>query len=1102
MNIEQWLGEENKLGIDIWHRKYQYDNESFDEWLDRVSGGDEDVKRLIIEKKFLFAGRILSNRGVNKIDPNYKASLANCYVLDPPEDNIESIFDCAKKMARTYSYGGGVGVDISQLSPKGARVSNTAKYTTGAVSFMDLYSTVTGLIGQMNRRGALMLSISCEHPDFEEFIGIKTDLNRVTKANISVRITDEFMKAVKEDKEWTMTFIRDSTGEVITKTAPARLLFRKIAETNWDFAEPGMLFWDRIESYNLLNTNKEFTFVGTNPSLRKGTLVLTDSGVVPIESLEGKQFKVPNLYGNWSDASCFLSGHNKPLYRLELENGKEYYCTAEHKWAVRMADDSIAKIETTDLKKGYELPLSPITDLKYGNMGTYEDGLLIGFLYGDGSITELSDNTTQYGFTFGNEKIQDLMPFVVNKINDITGISHNPYKRNRGGNDWYEMSSCHNLLQTYMRNFGVHTKDKLPDKWYSELSEEFRKGFIDGLFSTDGCVCQNSDITLSNKSHDFIESIRDYLMWYGIRCSSYDRKTRLNGRLYDISVIRINRGAMKYFRNAFSLSNKGKQFALEQTEDLKTHQNLAQFVKVKSIELTDLHEDVWDITVFDTTHCFRLNGCITGNCGEEPLGKNQACCLGSLNLAEFVDENKRFNYHSFYEAVQIAFRGMNDVLMDGIPLHPLATQRYEVNRWRQIGLGVMGIADMLVKMELTYGSPEAVSVCNSIAASMAQYTLYASANIAKEQGVYPAFNKDELMNSSFYKAHQSPEIDEVVNQYGLAHSQLLTIAPTGSLSTMIGVSGGIEPIFANYYTRKTESLHGEDVYYKVYTPIVDKYMKEHGITDDKDLPEWFVTAGNIDYHNRIDMQAAWQKHIDASISSTVNLPHEATVEDVEYLYMYAWEKGLKGITVYRDGCKRSGILTTSNPKKQDKETEDTIHYDSIIPVSRKEIGVTTGNTYCKRCACGTLYITINHDKNGNIVETFINTSKGGVCQANTNAVSRMVSTNLRSGVKVSEIADQLKGIRCPACIQSMKDGKLDGISCADILAKTLLEFYKELNPNGEPKTQTKIVTKVPEKQIEPEMEEWDGEHCPKCGAKLMHRGGCVDCPECAWSKCS
>jgi len=358
------------------------------------------------------------------------------------------------------------------------------------------------------------------------------------------------------------------------------------------------------------------------------------------------------------------------------------------------------------------------------------------------------------------------------------------------------------------------------------------------------------------------------------------------------------------------------------------------------------------------------------------------------------------------------------------------------------------------------------------------------------------------MNSSFYQAHESPELNEAVVMYGLANSQLLTIAPTGSLSTMIGVSGGIEPIFANYYTRKTESLHGEDVYYKVYTPIVDKYMKEHGISDDKDLPEWFVTAGDLDYHNRIDMQAVWQKHIDASISSTVNLPHEATVEDVENLYMYAWEKGLKGITVFRDGCERAGILTTSEPKKQDKETEVGIHYDSIIPVSRKEIGVTTGNTYCKRCACGTLYITINHDKNGNIVETFINTSKGGVCQANTNAVSRMVSTNLRSGVKVSEIADQLKGIRCPACIQSMKDGKLDGISCADILAKTLLEFYKELNPNGEPKAQTKIVTKAPEKQTESEVEEWDGEHCPKCGAKLMHRGGCVDCPECAWSKCN
>ena len=263
MTVQEWLGKENQLGIDIWQRKYQQNGESFDEWLNRVSGGNEKIKQLIIEKKFLFGGRILSNRGMDKL--GRKISLSNCYVITPPEDNIESIFECASKLARTYSYGGGCGVDISKLAPRGAKVNNAAKETTGSVSFMDLYSLVTGLIGQNGRRGALMLSLCCEHPDLEEFIGIKSDLDRVTKANISIKMTDKFMTAVKFKQPFELKFTRAETGESITKEVDAYGLFKKICEMNWDYAEPGMLFWDRINEWNLLSEDDEFEYAGTNP---------------------------------------------------------------------------------------------------------------------------------------------------------------------------------------------------------------------------------------------------------------------------------------------------------------------------------------------------------------------------------------------------------------------------------------------------------------------------------------------------------------------------------------------------------------------------------------------------------------------------------------------------------------------------------------------------------------------------------------------------------------------------------------------------------------------------------------------------------------------
>ena len=195
MELEEWLGKENQLGIDIWNKKYKDGNENFEQWLERISDGNQEIAQLIRERKFLFGGRILSNRGLENL--GRKVSLSNCYVVEPPEDNIESIFECAKKLARTYSYGGGCGVDISRLSPRGARINNAAKATSGAVSFMELYALVTELIGQNGRRGALMISIDCSHPDVMEFVDLKTDLTKVTKANISVRITREFMEAVK-----------------------------------------------------------------------------------------------------------------------------------------------------------------------------------------------------------------------------------------------------------------------------------------------------------------------------------------------------------------------------------------------------------------------------------------------------------------------------------------------------------------------------------------------------------------------------------------------------------------------------------------------------------------------------------------------------------------------------------------------------------------------------------------------------------------------------------------------------------------------------------------------------------------------------------------
>lgn len=739
MTIEEWLGKDNKIGIDIWLKKYRYGDETFDEWIERVSGGYDALKELILKKQFLPGGRILANRGVN----DSKVTYSNCYVISPPEDNIESIYDTCKKLARTYSYGGGCGIDISNLAPAGAKVNNQAKSTSGAVSFMDTFSQVTAQIGQNGRRGALMISIDCAHPDLEAFIDSKKNTDKVTSANISIRASNAFMKAVEENKDWTMTYTRPETGETISKTVKAKDIFHRICENNWNYAEPGILFWDVVENWNLLANNPEFKYAGTNP------------------------------------------------------------------------------------------------------------------------------------------------------------------------------------------------------------------------------------------------------------------------------------------------------------------------------------------------------------CAEEPLPSGGSCCLGALNLSEFVDNYGTFDDISFANAVEVAVKALNDILDEGLDKHPLDEQKESVRNWRQIGLGMMGFADCLIKMGIRYGSQEAWNVADKIGFILINSAIKSSADLAKYFGAYLKYDS-KLTDTLFFKHNTASDTKKLVEKYGLHNSQVLTIAPTGTISTMLGISGGIEPIFANSYTRMTKSLHGHDEEYKVYTPIVKRYMKEHNIANEKDLPEYFVTSADIPVIERLQMQSAWQDHIDASISSTVNLPNSATVNDIEELYLNAWKMNLKGVTVYRAGCAREGILTADKDKKPSEshqKPENTFVYNSIAPISRKTIGTTHGNTYCKKSACGTLYITLNRDNDGNIVESFVQTSKGGICQGNIGAVNRLISLNLRSGVKVDEIIDQLKGITCKACTALIAKGeKLDGISCSDIISKTLEEFYFKDLKQERSKDIPSISKDVPK--------------CPECGSPVNHEGGCVTCSNCGWSKCS
>lgn len=497
---------------------------------------------------------------------------------------------------------------------------------------------------------------------------------------------------------------------------------------------------------------------------------------------------------------------------------------------------------------------------------------------------------------------------------------------------------------------------------------------------------------------------------------------------------------------------------------------------------------------------------------EEPLPVGGSCLLGSFNLNAYI-RDKKFDLEQFKHDIHIVVKAMNDVLDEGLPLHPLQVQRDTVRDYRQIGIGIMGIADMLINMEIKYGSEESIDLCEVIGFTLANESLKASSLLAKEEGAYPKFKVEEIMQSEFIQKNTTEVTRSLINTYGLRNSQVLTIAPTGSISTMLGISGGIEPIFANSYTRKTESLHGDTVFYKVYTPIVDKYMKEHGLTEEEELPDFFVTSATLNPLERVEMQGIWQDHIDASISSTVNLPYEATVEDVYDIYVEAWKRGLKGITIYRSGCKREGVLTLDSEQKEEtnelKRGEWEEKPNGLIEVTRK-----------LKSGCGKMMLHISIvPEEQRIFDVYVTNSSRGGCALNIQNLAITISNALRMGSNLQSLKKSFEGTgSCPSYAIARAKGKevSKGNSCGTSILYALLEVEEDLKNNSlvelqklgyynvdgkEIQNEIKNKNKKDNKDDMTEQEKIDNGYCPECGDKLVSTGGCKSCQSCAWSKC-
>ena len=492
-------------------------------------------------------------------------------------------------------------------------------------------------------------------------------------------------------------------------------------------------------------------------------------------------------------------------------------------------------------------------------------------------------------------------------------------------------------------------------------------------------------------------------------------------------------------------------------------------------------------------------------CGEQPLGKSMCCNLGSLNLSEYIinpyTQEAEFDYGAFSKDIYIAVRALDDILDENIERHPLPEQSDNSIKWRNIGLGVMGYATALLKMGITYGSDIALAFTELLFGTLFNQAVDASCRLADERGAFPGYDKNvwesEILKNQYTGNNRGKE---------LRNCSLVSIAPTGSISSLLGgISGGCEPEFALSYTRKTESLNGGKAeFFEVFCNAANEYMQ---INNTNRLPDWFVSSADINWVSRINTQSVMQRYVDTAISSTVNLPKETTVAEIEQLYLYAWQQKLKGITIFRDGCKRLGILTTEKSETEDHPVSVDLPRGFITPKSDDLIGklrtLTTG--------CGSLHCTAFFDPfTGDFVHTFLSKGSTGGCANFTTGLSRMISLAARGGIDLPTIVDQLNS--CGSCSSyavrsATKRDTSKGACCPMAIGNALLDMWKEMRheigvDEDERPAPKKEPTPVPQTATRLETRKKAKNPCPVCKSELVFEGGCNLCKNCGWSRCS